>query len=395
MERLVVTGMGAVTPIGIGVENYWNNLVDGKCGIAEIPDWNLDVKIAAMCKDFDPIDFMPKRKSQEMSRIIQLAYAASEEAIEMSGLADDSSRIGITVGTALDGFEYITKSQKKYDEAELQRTDPRLLTKSLGNICACQVAMAHQFRGPSMTVNTACASGGDAVALAGMMINAGMADSMLVIGAESPIDEILMLSLIHTKALSPTGSRPFDESRDGFVVGEGGGALVIEKEETALARGAKILGVVAGWGNNSDGYNVVAPRPDGTGEVECVKQALDMAGIGPEEMGYINAHGTATGKGDEIEAETIATVFGKEVITGSTKGATGHMMGAGGITEIITCIKAIETGIIPPTLGLEHPLTDEVSFVKNKPVNKHIDYAMSDAFGFGGQNSCVILRRYK
>lgn len=391
-DKLVITGMGAVTPIGIGVDKYWENLIAGKCGIKKIPGWNLDIDIAATCDDFDPTDFMPKKLASSMSRFIQFAYAAAGEAISQSGLADDSDRVGTTVGTAMDGFDYITASQKKYMEDPHKRTDPRLLTKTLGNICACHVAMAHKFTGPSLTVNTACASGGDAIATAAMLIRSGACDSVVTMGAESPVDEILMLSLLETKALSPTGSRPFDVSRDGFVVGEGGGALVIEREETALARGAKILCELKGWGNTSDGYNVVAPMPEGIGEKKCVRNALKMAGLEPEDIGYVNAHGTSTTKGDEVEVLTVSEIFGKNVLVGSTKGATGHMMGAGGVTEVIACIKAVETGILPPTLGLTEPMSDAVRFV-TETTKLDIDNAMSNAFGFGGQNSCIIVGR--
>ncbi len=393
-DRLVITGMGAVTPLGTGRENYWRNLIEGKCGIRRIPDWNLKVDIAATCDDFDPTDFMTRKKANSMSRFIQFAYAAAQEAIAQSGLADDSDRVGLTVGTAMDGFEHITASQKKYMQDPFKRTDPRLLTKTLGNLCACQVSMDHGFYGPSLTVNTACASGGDAIAAAAMLIRAGACDSAVVMGTESPIDEILMLSLIETKALSPTGSRPFDVSRDGFVAGEGAGALVIEREETALARGAEILCELKGWGNTSDGYNEVAPRPDGSGEMRCIRNALKMAGLEPRDIGYINGHGTSTSKGDEVEVLSVAEIFGDAVPVGSTKGATGHMMGAGGVTEVIACVKALETGILPPTLGLSEPLSDRVTFVK-EAVHKDIDYAMSNAFGFGGQNSCIIVGRYE
>lgn len=391
--RIVVTGMGAVTPIGNGTDTYWENLLSGRCGISKIEGCELKVDIAAQCKDFNPEEYMTKRKAAEMSRFIQMGYAAASEAVEMSGLEGDSSRVGLTVGTALDGLSNITETQKKYDSSDRRRTDPRFLTKSLGNIVACHVAMEYGFTGPSMCINTACASGGDAVLTGALLIKAGMADAVVVIGAEAPIDEVLMQSLIATKAISPTGSRPFDKTRDGFVPGEGGGALVIESEEHAKKRNAHIICELCGWANNSDGYNTVAPRPDGAGEIRCMKDALAAAGISPEEMGYINAHGTSTSKGDEVEALSISEVFGKVPYVGSSKGATGHMMGAGGITEIITCIKAIQTGIVPPTTGLENPDTDAVKFVFDK-TEADIKYAMSNAFGFGGQNSSIIVGKY-
>ena len=397
-DRLVITGMGAVTPIGIGVEEYWRNLIDGRSGIGEIEGIDTEymaVKIAAQARTFNPSDFMPRKKAGEMDRFMQMAYAAADEAIKSSGIEIDPFRTGITVGTALDGFCTITSTQKKYEAASIKKVTPRFLAKALGNICGCHIAMAHDIKGPSMTVNTACASGGDAIALAAMMIMTGQAVAVIAVGGDCAVDEVLAQSLISAQALSPTGSRPFDKSRDGFVIGEGGGAVVIESETHALARGARILAVLAGWGNNNDAYHEVSPRPDGEGEKRCMKQAMSMAGVSAADIGYINAHGTATIKGDEAEVLSVKEIFGADVIVGSTKGATGHMMGAGGITEVITCVKAIETGIIPPTLNLREPMSEDICFAGEAPVNKSIDYAMSNAFGFGGQNSSIIVGKYK
>lgn len=393
-ERLVITGMGAITPIGIGIDEYWNNLLAGHCGIEEIEGCDLEVKIAAQSKAFKATDFMPRKKASEMNTLLQMALVAATEAVDMSGIEHDSDRIGSVIGTALNGFNTITATQKKYDSSAFKRSDPRLLTKALGNIASCHISAEFGFKGPAMTVSTACASGGDAVTLAAMFIRSGMADAMVVSGAECGVDEILMQSLVMTKAISPTGSRPFDKSRDGFVIGEGAGAMVIETESHAKARGAKIIAVLAGWGNNSDGYNVVAPDPSGEGEMRCMRQALETAGIEASKVGYINAHGTSTVKGDEVELYSIGQIFDNSTMVGSTKGATGHMMGGGGITEIITCIKAVETGIIPPTTGLKDPMTDEINLVMETPVEKDIEYAMSNAFGFGCQNSSVIVGKY-
>ncbi len=397
-ERLVITGMGAVTPIGTGVEQYWNNLVDGRSGIGEIEGINTEhmaVKIAAQAREFNPSDFMPRKKAGEMDRFMQMAFAAADEAIKSSRIEIEPFRTGITIGTALDGFCTITSTQKKYETSSIKKVTPRFLAKALGNICGCHIAMANSIKGPSMTVNTACASGGDAIALAAMMILSGQADAMIAAGGECAIDEVLAQSLISAQALSATGSRPFDRSRDGFVIGEGGGAVVIETESHALARGADILAVLAGWGNNNDAYHEVSPRPDGEGEIRCMKQALETAGISASDIGYINAHGTATVKGDEAEVLSVKKLFGKSAVVGSTKGATGHMMGAGGITEVITCVRAIETGIIPPTLNLKDPVSDDICFAGESPLHRDIDYAMSNAFGFGGQNSSIIVGRYK
>ncbi|MCF0143901.1 MAG: beta-ketoacyl-[acyl-carrier-protein] synthase family protein [Firmicutes bacterium] len=403
-KKLVITGMGAVTPIGIGVDNYWENLIAGETGIDYITGLDIEelpVKFAGQVKDFNPKDYMPRKLSSEMDRFMQMAYVAAGQALE--GYEMDPYRTGITVGTALNGICTITETERAYESSPFKKVGPRFLPKSLGNVCASQIAIANDIHGPSMTLNTACASGGDAIALAAMMINAGKADAMVVVGAESGIDPILIQSLYSAQALSTRNddpkkaSRPFDVNRDGFVFGEGAGALLIETEEHAKARGAKIYAELAGCGNNTDAYHPVTPRPDGEGEILCMKEAMEMAGIKPSDIGYINTHGTSTHKGDIVETNAVKELFGEaayELVLNSTKGATGHMMGAGGITEVITCIKAIETGIIPATLNLEEKDPEcDLNYVSVN-TEKEINYAMSNAFGFGGQNSSIIVGRY-
>ena len=403
-KKLVITGMGAVTPIGIGVDNYWENLIAGETGIDYITGLDIEelpVKFAGQVKDFNPKDYMPRKLSSEMDRFMQMAYVAAGQALE--GYEMDPYRTGITVGTALNGICTITETERAYESSPFKKVGPRFLPKSLGNVCASQIAIANDIHGPSMTLNTACASGGDAIALAAMMINAGKADAMVVVGAESGIDPILIQSLYSAQALSTRNddpkkaSRPFDVNRDGFVFGEGAGALLIETEEHAKARGAKIYAELAGCGNNTDAYHPVTPRPDGEGEILCMKEAMEMAGIKPSDIGYINTHGTSTHKGDIVETNAVKELFGEaayELVLNSTKGATGHMMGAGGITEVITCIKAIETGIIPATLNLEEKDPEcDLNYVSVN-TEKEINYAMSNACGFGGQNSIIIVGRY-
>ena len=396
--------MGAVTPLGIGVDTYWNNLIAGKSGVDYIKTLDpeeLPVRFAGEV-DFNAKDFIPRKKAGEMDRFMQMAYIAADEALK--DIEVDPFRTGITVGTALDGLRTITETERSYASSPFKKVGPRYLPKSLGNVCACQIAMAHNIHGPSMTLNTACASGGDAINLAAMMLQAGLADMMVAAGGESAVEPILIQSLYSAQALSTRNdnpqkaSRPFDIDRDGFVIGEGGGAVVIETEEHAKARGAHIYAELAGCGNNTDAYHPVTPRPDGEGEILCMKQAMEMAGIGPEDIGYINAHGTATPKGDITETLSVKEVFGEaadDLVLNSTKGATGHMMGAGGITEVITCIKSIETGLVAPTLNLEHldPECD-LNYV-SELTKKELKYAMSNAFGFGGQNSSIIVGAYK
>ena len=406
-KKLVITGMGLISPIGSTVDDYWKNITSGACGIGPIESIDteeLPVKFAGEVRDFDPKEHMPRKLSGEMDRFMQMAFAAASQAIDAAGGICDAYRTGIVMGTALNGIGTITGTQHKYDSSSMKKVGPRFLAKCIGNIGASQIAIAKDIHGPSMTLNTACASGGDAIALCGMHLQSGMADTMIAVGAEAPVTAILIQSLASAQALSVRNEapekacRPFDKDRDGFVIGEGAGALVIETEEHALARGAHIYAELAGYGNNTDAYHTVTPRPDGDGEIRCMKQAVEMAGIDPGRIGYINAHGTATIKGDITENLSIKGVFGadSEVLIGSTKAATGHMMGAGGITEIITCIKAIEKGCVPPTLNLENidPECD-MKYVSSLTDISGLEYAMSNAFGFGGQNSSVIVGRVR
>lgn len=408
-SRLVITGMGAVTPIGIGVENYWNNLIEGKCGVDRITKFDvsdLPVKIAAEVKNFDPEKFMPKKLTREMDPFMQYGYAAAMEAIEQAGEAAEPERMGIVVGTALGGIAPITETQDGVSKGEHKKVSPRFVPKIIGNEAAAQVAIAKGYRGPSLTVSTACSSGGDAISTACMLILSGQADAVLAMGTESALAPLFILGLTSAHALSThnddpqRASRPFDRDRDGFVIGEGGGALVIETEKNARKRGATILAELAGFSNCTDGYHVTSPHPDGIGAIFCMEKAIEHADLSTDDVDYINTHGTSTGVGDPIETNAIAKLFGdhaKEMAVTSTKGATGHMMGAGGITEAITCIQCIRTGIVPPTLNLDN--LDEscvpLNYVPHKAIQKEVHVAMSNSFGFGGQNSSVVFKKYE
>ena len=409
-NRLVITGMGSITPIGNSVEEYWNNLVEGKCGVENITRFDtteLPVKIAAEVKDFEAEKYMPKKLTREMDVFMQYGYAAAMEAIAQAGEdIAEPERMGIVVGTALGGISPIAETQHGVSTGEHKKVSPRFVPKIIGNEAAAQVAIAKGYRGPSLTVSTACSSGGDAISTACMILMSGQADAVLAMGTESALNPLFILGLTSAHALStnndnPQGaSRPFDKDRDGFVIGEGGGALMIETEENAKKRGATILCELAGFSNCTDGYHVTSPHPDGIGAMFCMEKAVEHAGLQPEDVDYINTHGTSTPMGDPIETNAIAKVFGehaKEMAVTSTKGATGHMMGAGGITEAITCIQCIRTGIVPPTLNLEN--LDEkcvsLNFVPGKAMEKEVKVAMSNSFGFGGQNSSVIFKKYE
>ncbi len=406
MKKIVITGMGAVTPVGIGVDNYWKNITEGKSGIDTIKTFDasdLAVQVAGEIKNFNPSDYLPKDLIRKTDPFMQYAYIAAEEALKQSGLEIEPTRTGIVMGTAMSGIATIAFTQEALSSAAHKKVGPRFIPKILGNIAAANIAIDRNIQGPSFTVSTACSSGGDSINMACMCINSGKADVMLALGAESVLCPLVIYSLANAKALSrrndtpESASRPFDITRDGFVIGEGGGALVLETEEHALARGAKIYGEIKGCGNTCDAHHVTAPHPDGRGATDCMKLAIEEAGIEPSEIGYVNAHGTATNKGDAVETNAIRNVFGSTLpYVSSTKGATGHMMGAGGITEVITCVKAIETGIIPPTINLNEvdPECGEIDFVPNVAKKADIKYAMSNAFGFGGQNSSIIVGKY-
>ena len=399
--------MGAVTPVGIGVDNYWKNITAGMSGIDTIKSFDpseLAVQVAGELKNFNPTDYLAKDLIRKTDPFMQYAYIAAEEAMKQSNLEiTDPQRTGIVMGTAMSGIATIAFTQEALSGASHKKVGPRFIPKILGNIAAANIAIDYNSQGPSFTVSTACSSGGDSINTACMCIETGKADVMFAIGAESVLCPLVIYSLGNAKALSrrndspQTASRPFDITRDGFVIGEGSGALVLETEEQALARGAEILAEIKGCGNTCDAHHVTAPHPEGKGAIACMELAIADAGIKPEEIGYVNAHGTATHKGDIVETSAIKKVFGDKLpYVTSTKGATGHMMGAGGITETITCIKTIETGIIAPTINLNEvdPECAGIDFVANTAKKAEIRYAMSNAFGFGGQNSSIIVGKY-
>lgn len=407
-KTLVITGMGAVTPIGIGVAAYWEALKAGRCGVGPITRFDasgLPVQIAAELKGFAPVDHMPKALARTMDPFMQFAFAAAQEALGNSGLSvsGEPDRIGIVMGTAMDGVTTVAQTQSAFDAGH--RVGPRFVPMTIGNIAAAQIAIAHSICGPSLTLNTACSAGGDAIMTAAMLLRTGEADAVLAVGGESILCPIVVSGLSQAKALSRRNDdpehacRPFDLDRDGFVIGEGGGALIIETEEHALARDADIYAVLAGWANTSDAHHVTAPCPDGAGAAACMKRALGRAGLPPAAIGYINAHGTSTPLGDRAETLAVKAVFGGRETAppmSSTKSATGHLMGAGGLTEAIACILAIRDGILPPTLHLENPDPEcDLDYVPNQARRANIDSAMSNSLGFGGQNSSIVLSRYQ
>ena len=397
-RNIVITGTGAVTPLGTGTAAFWEGLVSGHCGIGEIERFDasaLPIRWAGEVRDFNPKDYMPNPLVLDTAPFARYAIAAAVMAVEESGLDTDSDRVGVVMGTALHGMDYLAHVQQLQDETG-KGGDPKLMTKYMGNMAAAQFAIRRGIRGPSLTVGTACSSGGDAVTMGALLLRSGMADAVVVMAGEGAICPPAILSLHKSRALSPLGeSRPFSADRSGFVLGEGGGALVLETEAHAEKRCGRVLARLLGWGNNTDAFHPVSPRPDGAQAAACMRIALREAHLHPEDVGYINAHGTATRKGDEAEAAAIRSVFGAEIPpVSSTKGSTGHMMGAGGITELIACVKALETGLLPPNLGFT--AADEacpLPLVTEPGRETKLKAAMSNAFGFGGQNSSLIVGR--
>ena len=404
MSRIAITGMGAVTPVGTGVGEFWRSLVSGRCGIGVLDrftDEDIPVRVAALVRGFDAGLYMPGKLAKDSSRFSQYAFAAAAEALGQSGLdtASEAGRTGITMGTAMAGVVDIAATQEEMTRSGESKVSPRFVPKTLGNIAAAQIAIEYGLTGPSITVSTACSSGGDAIKLAMMLLCSGEADAMVAVGADSIICPLVTSSLSMARALSRetdpmAACRPFDVRRNGFVMGEGGGALVLETEEHARARGAAILGYVLSAASNNDAYHITSPAPDGRGARACMREAIRQAGLGPEDIGYINAHGTSTPVGDGIEAAAIREVFGTcTPAVSSTKAATGHMMGAGGITEVISCVLACREGVLPATIGTSEldPACEGVDIITAEARKCRVRTAMSNAFGFGGQNSSIIV----
>ncbi|NBD24459.1 beta-ketoacyl-ACP synthase II [Paenibacillus glycinis] len=407
-ERIVVTGMGAVTPVGIGVDAYWNNLKAGASGIRAIGRFDpelLPVKIAAEVSPFDPNDYLPRKLALQTDIFMQFALIAAEEALAESRIQAKPERIGIVLGTALAGISTATEAQAQVTASGSYRVSPHLVTKMLGNIAAAHIGIAHDFRGPGYTLNTACSSGADAVGLASMLLKSGQADTVVAVGAESILCALMDAGLAASRALSTRNedparaSRPFDLNRDGFVMGEGGGAVVLETLDHALRRGADVKAELLGYANTTDAYHVTSSEPNGRGEIDCMWLALERAGLAPADIDYVNAHGTSTPLGDRIETIALKAVFGERaggVPVSSIKGATGHLMGAGGVTELIACIQAIREGVLPPTLNYETADPDcDLDVVPNAARKARVKRAMSNSFGFGGQNASLIVGAYE
>jgi 3-oxoacyl-[acyl-carrier-protein] synthase II len=405
--RVVITGLGAVTPVGKSVPEMWDNLLQGRSGIGLIRQFDtgkIACKTGAEVPDWNPEAQLGKRTANETDRFIQFALAAAAEALRHSGLnldAEDRERVGVVMGNTIGGMPNITRQQEKIAAEGRARLSPYFVTSMMPNMAAAYLSVSHGLFGPNLTLSTACASGADSIGTAAMLIRTGRAEVLLAGGTESIYCTLILAGLGAARALSgnsdPTSAcRPFELRRDGMVMGEGAGVVVVESLEHALRRGAAIHGELLGYGSCSDGHHVTAPSV--RGQVYCMRQALGDAGIDPAAVGYINAHGTSTPVGDKTETASIKEVFGSRaygIPVSSTKAATGHTLGAAGTIEAIICLKAMENGIIPPTLNLEQKDPEcDLDYVPGRPRAAEIQVALSNSFGFGGQNATLVLGRF-
>lgn len=408
MERVVVTGMGVVSPVGSGLELFWKGITQGESAVDIVQNYDLaeyPTRIAAQVRDFDPGQYLDRKESRHMDRFVQLAIGAADEAWQDSGLGEniDSDRAGVVVGNGIGGMQTLTEQHQVLLERGPSRINPFFIPKMISNIAGGQLAIRLNLRGPNETVVTACASSGNAIGSGLRAIQHGEADVMLVGGTEAALIPLAFAGFCSMKAMSTRNadpkhaSRPFDLERDGFVMGEGAGFLVLESLSHAEKRGAShVYAELAGYGRSSDAYHVVEPHPEGQGASQAMQRALADAGIDAASVDYINAHGTSTPKGDIAETLAIKRVFGESatrLAVSSTKSSTGHLLGAAGAVEMIASILALKYQMVPPTINLEYPDPEcDLYYVPNHPEPRRVKTVMSNAFGFGGQNASLIAR---
>ncbi len=411
MRRVVITGIGVVSPVGTGVSKFWENLVSGKSGIDTIRSFDpveigLSVHIAGEVKDFDPLTVFDTKEAKKVSRFVQFAIYASQEALEDSGLLEskpDPERVGVIIGTGIGGLSDIEQQNKVLMERGPRRVSPFFIPYGISNMAAGLAAIRWGFKGPNYCVVSACATGNHAIGDAFRLIQKGDIDVAVAGGTEAAVTPLGVAGFAAMKALSTRNdepqkaSRPFDRDRDGFVMGEGAGVLILEEYEHAKARGAKIYAELAGYGATDDAYHITAPCVDGEGAIRCMRIALEDGGIKPQEVDYINAHGTSTPLNDKTETLAIKSLFGEHAYKlkiSSNKSMIGHLLGAAAAVEAVATVKTIETGRVPPTINLENPDPDcDLDYVPNEAVNHRVNVALSNAFGFGGTNACLVFRK--
>jgi len=410
-RRVVVTGIGMVTPVGLDTEASWTGLINGKSGIGRITqfdDKSIPTQIAGELHGFEPEKYIELKEIKKMDRFIHLAIAASQMAMDTSGLKitpENAERVGVMVSAGMGGLPAIEKYHKVYLERGFRKITPFFIPMLIINEAAGVLSIRYGAKGPNICVVTACATGTHSIGEAFRTIERGDADAIIAGGTESCICPLGVGGFNAMKALSTRNdepqraSRPFDTERDGFIMGEGSGVVVLEGLEFAEKRGARIYAEVIGYGASGDAYHITAPAPNGEGAARCMKMAVKDAGISPLEMGYINAHGTSTKYGDELESIAIKTVFGDhayKIPVSSTKSMTGHLLGAAGGVEAVVSILALDRGILPPTINLDNPDPEcDLDYIPHTAREVQVDVAMSNSFGFGGTNACLIFRRFQ
>lgn len=410
MERVVITGMGTVNPLGLDVAQSWKNVTGGLSGVARIAQFDstpLQVHIACEVKDFHPEQYMDPKESRRRDRFEQFAAAAAKEALADSGLkitAENAGRVGALISSAIGGLKSLQDAVITNHTEGPRRVSPFLIPMLMSNGAAGIVAIDNGIKGPCFSVASACASGADGIGMAWMMLRAGMIDAALAGASEATITSTGVAAFDRIGATSRRNDdfsmtpQPFDKNRDGLVMGEGAAVLVLERESHARERGANILAELAGYGATADAFHVTAPHEQGVGGAAAIRMALDSAGANPDEVGYVNAHGTGTLLNDQSETRAIKAAFGEQayqIPVSSTKSMTGHMMGATGALEAIFCVRVVREGIIPPTIHYQTPDPEcDLDYVPNQARQRKVDLAISNAFGFGGHNAVLAIRKF-
>ena len=410
-RRVVVTGMGAVTPIGNSIPEFYDSLENGKNGIGLITRFDTSefkCRIAGEVKEFSPEDRIEKKDIRRMDLFTQYALYAADMAIEDAGLKDNDDinkeRVGVIVGSGIGGILTFEKQTAVLNEKGVRKVSPFFITMLIADISPGRISIAHGFKGPNYAVTSACATANHAIGDSFRQIQYGSADVMIAGGSEATVATLAVAGFMNMQALSrrndepEKASRPFDLERNGFILAEGGGILVLEELEHAKARGARIYAEIGGLGNTGDAYHITAPAPGGEGAVRAINIALEDAKVSPSDVDYINAHGTSTQFNDKNETAAIKTVFGKhayKLSVSSTKSMTGHLLGAAGAVEAIACIFAINKSLIPPTINYEFPDPEcDLDYTPNKAAAKEVNIAISNTFGFGGHNSVILFKKY-
>ena len=410
-RRVVITGIGLVTPLGIGIEENWQALIEGRSGIGPITRFDASsyqTRFAGEVKNFNPEDFLPKKEARRLDLFLQFALAASQMAMEDARLTisdEESPRAGAIMGCGLGGLTTIEASHITLLKEGPKKISPFFIPVIIGNMAPGLMSIRHNAKGPNLSIQTACAAGTHAIGVAFHMIRDGIIDIALTGGVEAVITAMAIAGFNAMRALSTRNdapekaSRPFDKERDGFVLSEGAAVLILEEAERALSRGASIYAEVIGFGLTSDAYNMTAPAPEGEGAARCMQMALDDAGIRPEDVDYINAHGTSTDLNDRFETMAIKRVFGShayKLAVSSTKSMTGHLLGAAGGVEAAYTALTIKRGIIPPTINYEYPDPDcDLDYVPNVARTATVKVALSNSFGFGGTNATIVMKSWE